>query len=187
MVCLYSKIPKNFTRIIFSDPFWLMLILFWFNMDSIRSTNFPMNMPFDPIMPSFILSWSKFGTFTWNVISCLISPTTHFAFRLLVWFVNLPFNYISSNGLFLGSKYHFFLSHFMVQFRHCHLFWFPTSLVCHTNWPCNIFSSQEIVLSSFFCFLVSIVISRTGSIKSVSTDFVAVSKRSLDSYVVFWS
>ena len=41
--------------------------------------------------------------------------------------------------------------------------------------------------SFFFCFLASIVISRIGSIKSVSTDFVAVSKRSLESYVVLWS
>ena len=54
MVCLYSKIPKDFARVILNDRFWLMLIPFWFNMDSIRSKNFPMNTPSDPIMPSFI-------------------------------------------------------------------------------------------------------------------------------------
>ena len=49
------------------------------------------------------------------------------------------------------------VSRFKVPFRnHCHLSWFPTSLVYRTLWPCNIFSSQEI-LSSFFCFLASVV------------------------------
>ena len=34
------------------------------------------------------------------------------------------------------------VSRFRVPFlNHCHLSWFPTSLVCYTNWPCNIFSS----------------------------------------------
>ena len=46
MVYLYSKILKDFARVILSDRFWLMLIPFLFNMDSIRSTNFPMNTAF---------------------------------------------------------------------------------------------------------------------------------------------
>ena len=108
MVFLHSKIPKYFTRVILNDYSWLMLIPFWFNMDSIHSANFPMNTPSDPIMPSFIFSLSKFGTFTYNVVNCLIISTSHSAFRLLLWLVNLPFNYVSSNSLFLGSKYQAF-------------------------------------------------------------------------------
>ena len=37
--------------------------------------------------------------------------------------------------------------------NHCQVSWFPTSWICRINWACNIFFSQEIVLSSFFCFL----------------------------------
>ena len=44
------------------------------------------------------------------------------------------------------------------------------------------FSSQEIVLSSFFCFWASIVLSRISSIKSISKDLETVSKRSMDSF-----
>ena len=65
--------------------------------------------------------------------------------------------------------------------NHCHLSWFHTSLVYHTNWPCNIFSSQEIFLFSFFCFLASIVVSWIGWIKSISKDLSAARKRSLGS------
>ena len=84
-------------------------------MDSICSTDFPMYTPSDPIMPSFVLSLNKFGTFTYNVDHCLISPSTHSAFRLFLWFAYLPFSYISSNGLFLGSKYQaFFRYHFAI-------------------------------------------------------------------------
>ena len=130
MVCLYSKIPKYFTRAILNDRSWLMLIPFWCNMDSICSTHFPMNTPSDPIIPSFVLSLRKVGAFSYNVVNCLIIPTTYSAFRLLLWFVNLPFNYISSNGLLLRSKYQAFCSRFRVPFRnHCHLSWFPIFLV----------------------------------------------------------
>ena len=89
IVCLYSKIQKYFTRVILNDCFWLTLISLWFNMDSIRSTNFPMNTPSDPIKPSFVLSLSQFWTFTKNVVNCIIDPTTPSAFRLILWLVNL--------------------------------------------------------------------------------------------------
>ena len=73
------------------------------------------------------------------------------------------------------------VSQFRVQFpNHCHLSQFPTSLIYRTNWLCNIFPFQEIVLSFFFCFLASIAVYRIGSIKSIFTDLQAVSKRSLD-------
>ena len=84
MVCLYSKIATDFTSVIRNDRSWLMFIPFWFNMDSIWSTNFQINMPSNSIMPSFILFLSKFGTFSYNVVNCLISHTTHFAFRFLL-------------------------------------------------------------------------------------------------------
>ena len=47
-------------------------------------------------------------------------------------------------------------------------------LVCCTNWPCNIVSSQEI-FRSFFCLLASIVASGIASTKLVFTDLAAVS------------
>ena len=48
------------------------------------------------------------------------------------------------------------VSRFRASFRsHYHLPWFPTPLICCTNWRCNSFSSYEIVLSSFFCSLAS--------------------------------
>ena len=50
-------------------------------------------------------------------------------------------------------------------FNHCHLFKFLAFLFCLTNRPCNIFSSQETFLYSFFCFLGSSTFSQLGSIK----------------------
>ena len=88
---------------------WFMLTPFWFNMDSICSTKFPMNRPSNQIMPYFILFLNKFGTFIYNEVNCHISPTTHSIYRLLLWFINLLFNWISLNGLlFLGSTYQAF-------------------------------------------------------------------------------
>ena len=103
MVCLYSKIPKDFTKVILNYHFCLMLTVFWLTMDSIHSINFQISTSFNPIMPSFTLFLSMSRTFTYNVVNCFIIPTTYSAFRLL--FVNFPFNYISSNGLFFGRKY----------------------------------------------------------------------------------
>ena len=152
-------------------------------MDSICSTNFPMNAPSDPIMPSLVLSLSKFGAFTQNVVNCLISPTTHSAFRLLLWLSIFPLITLVRMACSSAANIKLSVSRFCVPFRnHCHLSWFPTFLVCHTNWPCNIFSSQEIVLSSFFCLLASIVVFQISSIKSISTDLAALSRRSLDSF-----
>ena len=108
IVSLYSKIPKDFTRVVLIECFWLMLIPFRLYMDSIRPTNVPLNASSIPIMPSVILFQSQFGTFTNNVINCLISPTTHSELRLLLQFVNFPFNYINSNVLFLSSTYQAF-------------------------------------------------------------------------------
>lgn len=83
MLFLHSKVPKMFTRVILNDSLCLMLIPFWFNMDSIYSTNLPMHLSSNPIMPSFILLLNKFATFTYSVVNCLISPITHSALRLL--------------------------------------------------------------------------------------------------------
>ena len=108
MVFPYCKIPKDFTRVILNDRFWSMLLPFWFNMDSIRSTNISVNTSSYPIMSSFILFLSKFGKFTYNMVICLISPSTHSAYFLHMQCVNLPFNYISLNGLFLSCTYQTF-------------------------------------------------------------------------------
>ena len=118
--CFLSiKIMSDFLAVIkwsvyriLRESFWLILIPFWFNIDSIRSTNFPMNTSSDPIMTYFILFLSKFGTFTYNVVISLISPNTHYAFRLFLGFINLPFSYINSNGLFLSSTYQGLASYF---------------------------------------------------------------------------
>ena len=83
-ICLYSKIQKDFTRLILNDPFLLMFIPFQFNVGSIHSTNCLTNMSFDSIKPSFILFMSKFKTFTYNMFNCLISPTTHSTFCLFL-------------------------------------------------------------------------------------------------------
>ena len=43
------------------------------------------------------------------------------------------------------------VSRFRVPFRnHCHLSWFPTSLVCRTNWPCNIFPPKKLFFPPSF-------------------------------------
>ena len=100
MVCSYSKIPKYFTRGIRNDCFCFMPIPCWCNMDSVRSTNFPMNTPSDLIMP--------FSHSLWAILGYSLKMWLIVSFPLFLWFVNLTFNYISWNGLFLGSKYQAF-------------------------------------------------------------------------------
>ena len=185
MVCLYSRIAKIFTQFILNESFWLMLKLFQFNMDSISSTNFPMNISSNLIKTSFILFLSKFETFIYNVVHCLISFTTHSAFCLLLWFVIFPLVILVWMACSWAAHIKLSISSFRVPFHnHCHLSWFPTSLGYCTNWLCNIISSHKIVFSSFFCFLVSILVSWIGSIKSISTDLTAVTKRYLDSFYI---
>ena len=111
IVYMYSKIPKWFRIVILNDCLCLMFIPFWFNVGSICSANFPRNPSFDPIMPSVVLYLSKFETFTYNVVNCLIIPTAHSTFCLLLWFVNLPFNYTSLIMLVLRQQISSFLFH----------------------------------------------------------------------------
>ena len=43
------------------------------------------------------------------------------------------------------------VSRFRVPFRnHCHLSWFPTSLVCCINWPCNVFPPTKLFFPPSF-------------------------------------
>ena len=83
-VIRYSEVNYLAFMVFFIKGFCLMLIPFRFSMDSTCSTNFPINLSSDPIMPSFLLFLNKFGTFTYNVVNCLISPTANSAFRLLL-------------------------------------------------------------------------------------------------------
>ena len=162
-----------------------MLILFWFNMDSIRSTNFLMNRLSDPIMPFFIVFLSKCGTFTYNVVnfSSVLLHILHVvpSFDLSVFHLIIIVRMACS----WATNIKLSVSRFRVPFcNYCHLSWFPTSLVCCTNWPCNIFLTQEITLCFFFCFLVSIIVSRIGSIKSISTDLAAVIERTFELFYI---
>ena len=121
-------------------------------------------------MPSFILFLSKFGTFIYNVVNWLIIPTTHSAFPLLLWFVDLPSIRLVWMACSWEVHINLSVSQFRVPFRnYCYLSWLPVSLFSRTRWPCKLLSSQEIVHSSFFCFLAFIVDSRIDSIKSIST------------------
>ena len=69
MFCLYSKTPKDFTRVIFNDHFSLMLTPFRFNMDPISSTNFSMNTSSDPIMSSIAI---------WLIVSSVLLLISYF-------------------------------------------------------------------------------------------------------------
>ena len=161
-----------------------MLITFRFNMNSICSIIFPMNPSSDTMMPIRLYSfwWSLgYSLSIWLVVSSALLHVLHFvcSYDLSIF----PLIKLVRIDCSWAAHIKFSVSLFRVPFlNHFHLSWFPTSLVCRTNWLCKIFFSQEIVLSFFFCFLASIVVCWIGSIKSISTDLAALSKRSLNSF-----
>ena len=126
IVYLYYKIPKGFTRVNLNDRFWLMLIPFQFNMDSIHSTNLPINTSSHPVTSSFILFLRKFGTFTYNGANCFISPTTHFAICLLYYLSVSPLVVLVWMTSSWTAHIKLFVSRLKVPLRnHYHLSWFP--------------------------------------------------------------
>ena len=175
MVCLYNKIPKDFTWVILDDCFCLMLIPFWFNMDSICFTNFPMS--FFPIRACLLLYlfWTSLGhsRTIWLIVSSVLLHILHFVCSCdlsvfpLFRFVRMACPW--------AIHFKLFLSFFRVPFsNHYHLSWLPTSLVCHTNWPYNILFLPRncsflllLLLSLYFSFLgwlnqINIHISRSS-------------------------
>ena len=152
-----------------------MLRVFWFNMYSIRSTNFQISTRSIQSclhLHSFCASLGHSLTM-WLIVALALQHILHFfcscylSIFALITLVRIACSSVENINLFV--------SHFRVPFRnHWHLSWFPIYLVCCTNWLHNILSSQEIVLSSLFWFLTFMALSRIGSIKSLPTDLTGV-------------
>ena len=174
MICLYSKIPKDFTRVLLNDRLWLMLIPFRFNMDSIRSTNFlpQISQWIHLLIQSCFLLYSFWASLghshtVWLIFSSALLHIQYLFcscdFRI---FPIIKLIRIASSEVFCFMLYGPF-SQLLPPILISHL-------VCCTNWPYNIVFSQEI-FPSFFCLLASIVASGIASMKLVFTDLAAVS------------
>ena len=70
------------SNFIINEHWWLVFTPFFCHWNSFCSTDFTMTTSFNPVMSSIGLPLGKFGTFTHNVVDCLISFTPHPTFRL---------------------------------------------------------------------------------------------------------
>ena len=173
MICLYSKIPKDFTRVVLNDCLWLMLIPCRFNMDSIRSTNFPPQISqwIRLLSQSCFLLYSFWASLghshtVWLIVSSALLHIQYFFCSCDFWIFPIIKLVRMASQVFCFTLYGPF-SQLLPPILISHL-------VCCTNWPCNIVSSPEI-FRSFFCLLASIVASGIASTKLVFTDLAAVS------------